>query len=223
MSAIVLVRHGQASWGTSDYDALSERGEQQGRHLGWSWEAAGWLPTRAYAGSMRRHAQTAVAALAAAGQSDGYEVDRGWDEFAHEAVVEAHRPGFATQDPEEFQTVFVEALGRWASGDHDADYAETYTEFVRRVLAAFDRAVEAVGKGEAVAVFTSGGPIAVIAAHLLSGDPSTWTPEGAALWPRLNTVIVNGSTTTAVVGSSGRTLLSFNEHTHLPRRDVTYR
>ena len=31
MSAVYLIRHGQASFGAADYDRLSERGEQQAR------------------------------------------------------------------------------------------------------------------------------------------------------------------------------------------------
>ena len=215
MSAIHFVRHGQASWGKADYDLLSDRGVQQSSYLGMAWEAAGWRPTHAYAGSMRRHAQTAIAALDAAGPSDGYDIDVGWDEFDHVAVVDAHRPGFTTKDPKEFQAVFVEALRRWASTDHDGDYAETFAAFEQRVLGAFERTVTSLGSGQSAAVFTSGGPIAAVASYLLAGDLS--------LWSRLNTVIINASVTTVVSGGSGHTLLSFNEHTHLPSDMVTYR
>lgn len=215
MSALHLVRHGQASWGQDDYDRLSERGVQQSGYLGTAWEAAGWMPTHAYAGSMRRHAQTAIAALDAAGPSDGYDVDAGWDEFDHLAVIEAHRSGFATEDPREFQSVFVEALGRWSSTEHDHDYTETFPAFGDRVLGAFERTTGALGSGQSAAVFTSGGPIAAVASYLLAGDLS--------LWSRLNTVIINASVTTVVCGRSGRTLLTFNEHTHLPADMVTYR
>jgi broad specificity phosphatase PhoE len=223
MSAIHLVRHGQASFGSDDYDRLSERGYAQAVALGQSWEASGFLPTYAVAGAMKRHAQTAIAALDAAGPSDGYDVDAGWDEFPHESVVEAYAPGVVSEDPKEFQKIFVSAVSRWASGEHDDEYPEPYAHFTSRVLAAFDRLTGSLGRGESAVVFTSGGPLAVVAAHLLAGDAPTWTPQAQALWPRLNTVVINAAVTTVVTGTSGRTLLSFNEHTHLPSDLVTYR
>lgn len=213
MGAIYLVRHGQASFGAANYDQLSARGEEQARQLGYSWEAAGWLPTTAVSGSMQRHHQTALNALAAAGQDDGYEVDHGWDEFDHEAVIEAQLPGFRTEDPRTFQDAFVQATDRWAAGGNDGDH-ESFAEFSERVLSAFDRLAEATGRGETSVVFTSGGPIAIVAAHLL-GD--------ARLWSTLNGVIINTGVTKIVTGRSGRTLLSFNEHGHLPTDQVTYR
>ncbi|KAA1424627.1 histidine phosphatase family protein [Mumia zhuanghuii] len=225
MSAIHLVRHGQASFGADDYDQLSERGYAQSTALGQSWEASGYLPTHAVAGAMKRHAQTAIAALDAAGPSDGYDVDHGWDEFPHESVVEAYAPGAGTSvtDPKEFQRVFVAAVQRWMAGERDEEYPEPYAHFTARVLAAFDRLSDSLGKGDSAVVFTSGGPLAIVAAHVLAGDSPTWTPQAQALWPRLNTVAINAGVTTIITGSSGRTLVSFNEHTHLPPDLVTYR
>ena len=64
MGLILLVRHGQASWGAADYDQLSPLGEKQGEVLG-SWLAkAGVRPTRLVGGTMRRHRQTAEATAA---------------------------------------------------------------------------------------------------------------------------------------------------------------
>lgn len=213
MGAIFLVRHGQASWGTANYDELSSRGEEQARQLGYAWEAAGWLPTTAASGSMQRHHQTALHALAAAGQNDGYEVDHGWDEFDHEAVMEAQIPGFQSKDPRTFQDAFVQATDRWAAGGSDGAH-ESFAAFSQRVLDAFERLAVTAGKGETSVVFTSGGPIAIVAAHLL-GDTK--------LWSTLNSVIINTGVTKIVSGRSGRTLLSFNEHGHLPADQVTYR
>ena len=43
MSILLLVRHGQASWGTEDYDRLSELGERQARVLAFERLYAGQL------------------------------------------------------------------------------------------------------------------------------------------------------------------------------------
>lgn len=213
MGALYLVRHGQASFGSANYDELSPRGVDQARHLGYAWEASGWLPTTAVSGSMQRHHQTALTTLAAANQDEGYDIDHGWDEFDHEAVMEAQIPGFQTEDPRSFQDAFVEATNRWAAGSSVGDH-ESFGEFSERVLAAFDRLADSAGKGESAVAFTSGGPIALVAAELL-GDRK--------LWSTLNSVIINTGVTKIVTGRSGRTLLSFNEHGHLPADQVTYR
>ncbi|MEO6472987.1 MAG: histidine phosphatase family protein, partial [Aeromicrobium sp.] len=157
---------------------------------------------------------TALNALAAAGQNDGYEVDHGWDEFDHEAIMEAQMPGFSSADPREFQLAFVKSIEAWAAGESDGEH-ESFAAFTDRVLAAFDRLVEVAGKGESAVAFTSGGPIAIVVSHVLTGDTS--------LWATMNSVLINTGVTKIVTGRSGRTLLSFNEHGHLPADMITYR
>ena len=52
---LLLVRHGQASYGAADYDQLSERGRVQSRRLG-DWLVRGDHRFRAVVvGGMRRH------------------------------------------------------------------------------------------------------------------------------------------------------------------------
>lgn len=213
MSVVHLVRHGQASWGSDDYDLLSDLGMAQSTWLGTSWEAVEWMPTCAWAGSMRRHEQTAIAALDAAGPSEGYEVDPGWDEFDHEAIAAAHQGATAVGDPKAFQHVLNEALLRWRRGE--GGHAESYAAFVDRVMTAFDTVATTLGRGESAVVFTSGGPISMVASHLLAGDDQ--------VWQRLNNVVVNTGVSTIVIGASGRNLLTFNNHSHLPTDAVTYR
>src|SRR5690349_17310145 len=116
MGTIHLIRHGQASWGADDYDVLSELGQKQSTALGLSWEASGWAPTSAVAGSLKRHAQTAISAIDACGQGEGYDVDEGWDEFDHIAIARAHDPLSLTADPKAFQAMLNTALDGWIAG-----------------------------------------------------------------------------------------------------------
>ena len=62
VGVLLLVRHGQASFGTADYDVLSETGWEQGRLLGDWLRARGVTPTAVVRGGMRRHRETAEAA-----------------------------------------------------------------------------------------------------------------------------------------------------------------
>jgi broad specificity phosphatase PhoE len=209
VGAIHLIRHGQASWGADDYDELSERGLRQAALIGMSWEASDWAPTTAISGSMRRHTQTAIAALDACG-GEGYDVDDGWNEYDHRVFT-----GGLARDitPRDFQPHLDAALASWMDGTLDGDVP--YADWHGGILGSLDRALDVAGPGQHVAVFTSGGPIATVVSHLLAGDDS--------LFIRLNAVTVNAGVTTVINGSTGPRVLSFNEHTHLPRDLVTFR
>lgn len=240
MAIVLLVRHGQASFGADDYDVLSEAGWAQSRRLGAHLAAHGVVPTTVVRGGMRRHRETVAGLLAglreaggaAAGDADVVG-DAGWDEFDHLGVVAAHpdlpQGGTAELDRRVFQQVFETATRRWAlTADDEAgsqDYPETFDAFARRATAALERAVgrvTAAGSGATVLVVTSGGPIGVLGAALL--DPAADDREARArLWSRLNTVCVNSSVSRVVVGGGGVRLLTFNEHTHLDRATTTYR
>ena len=212
MGAIHLIRHGQASWGAADYDELSALGRDQSDALGTSWEASGWAPTDAVAGGMKRHAQTAISVIDACG-GDGYDVDGGWDEYDHLALVRDREPTAPGGDARAFQAALNRAIADWMGGAEGA--GESFETFRGRVLGAFEAVVGQATTGRSVAVFTSGGPIALVVSHLLAGDDS--------LFPRLNDVVVNASVTTVISGGSGPRLLAFNEHAHLPKDMVSYR
>jgi broad specificity phosphatase PhoE len=222
MGVVLLVRHGQASFGADDYDVLSEIGWAQGRLLG-SWLGErGVTPSAIVHGDLRRQRDTVLAMAEGAGWS-GVEpgLDQGWDEFDHLGMVAAY-PELPDDEPDrrEFQDLFEKAAARWTSGEHDG-YPESYADFVARVRAALDRATGTAGPGGTVVVVSSGGPIAVACAELL--DPGADAPGVARLWQRFNTMIVNSSVSRVVVGSTGPRLLTFNEHPHLEGDHLTYR
>ena len=81
--------------------------------------------------------------------------------------------------------------------------------FRDRVLGGLER----VGDGTTVVV-TSGGPVSVVVAHLL---------ESPAAYQRIAPVTVNAAVTRSSPARRGRTLVSFNEHAHLPGDLLTYR
>lgn len=226
MSVLLLVRHGQASFGARNYDVLSERGHEQARLLGASLASRGVEPGRIIHGGMQRHAQTLKAMADAAGWDLAATVDEQWAEFDHQQVIAAHRPAYRrpavmkadlarTLRPHRaFQKMFLEATSRWSSGDHDSDYPETFAAFGDRVDGALRRAGESDGT---TVVVTSGGCIGMVASALITGD--------RACWSRLNSVMVNSSVTKVVVGGEEPTLISFNEHAHLEHDHamITYR
>src|SRR5215212_5206975 len=92
MSVVLLVRHGQASWGAEDYDELSPLGEQQSRVLGAALAARGVRPDVVLRGAMKRHRQTAEATAAGAGWAGDIVEDDGWNEFDHRQMLDLHPP-----------------------------------------------------------------------------------------------------------------------------------
>lgn len=218
MSVLLLVRHGQASWGAADYDVLSDLGHEQSRLLGKHLASLGVTPARVWSGGLRRHDETLAATVQAAGWDDAEVVtDPGWSEYDHVELL--RRYDEATSDdprrPDDFGAFFDAAVSRWTAGAHDTDYSETFAAFADRVDVALRSAVGSLGSGESGVVFTSGGAIARVTASL-------WG-MGVEQWARVNSVLLNSGVTKLVTGSRGITLVSVNEHAHLAADTLTYR
>lgn len=172
--SLLLVRHGQASYGAADYDNLSERGHEQSRRLG-EWLVRGGHRFKAVVvGGMRRHRQTAEG-VAAAFAAQGLELpepvaDDGFAEFDHQAVFSTwltrnaeHPVAIASRSgkPRDIGAMLQAALLAWAR-DELPDLPESWSAFGARVHAAGERLEARAGDGEAL-VLSSGGVISRLA------------------------------------------------------------
>ena len=196
MPAVLLVRHGQASFGADDYDVLSELGLEQARVVGGELARRGLRDPLLVCGTLRRQRDTA----AALGLGEP-RVDGRWDEYDHLGLLQRYPPDAAPADTSSrgVQVVLDAALGAWvrdAGGGWDA-----FSSGAAQALA------EAGAPGRDAVVVTSGGVIAALAARLLGG--------GADTVVALNRVSANAAISTVVVGRSGASLVSFNDHAHL--------
>ncbi|AMT92920.1 histidine phosphatase family protein [Brevibacterium linens] len=217
MSVLYLVRHGQASFGTDDYDRLSELGKEQSRITGRFLAAQGIEPDRIVHGEMLRQRQTAEGLLEGMGLSMDAHVDSGWNEYAAwelTGMLDDVDPR-AKHDSKIFQGELERGAARWASGEHDEDYRETYKQFTSRVERALDDAVAAMGSGQSTIVVSSAGAIAWTAARLIGGDFDQWMA--------FNRVTINTGITKIITGQSGTSLISFNDHGHQDPKNATYR
>ena len=79
MGAIYLVRHGQASFGAADYDALSPRGFEQSTVVGVELLRREVSFSRAVSGTLARQRDTAATAMKVLGDLPVAEDDR-WNE-----------------------------------------------------------------------------------------------------------------------------------------------
>ncbi len=229
MATIHLIRHGQASFGKENYDQLSPRGWEQGRVLG-RWLVGKVTPSAVFGGNMERHRETVEAITSGYGDTlPDMQVVEGFNEFDHTQVVERLRPEWEDRErmardlaafpkpARAFQQVFEEAMVRWVGGEHEDEYAESWSDFRNRVITSLEQLIEYADGGDTL-VSTSGGPIAVMAQHLLQlSDRKTLD---------MNSVIANTSVTRILHSGTRRSLSVFNNYSHLEAEDpslVTFR
>ena len=211
MAQLILVRHGQASFGAPNYDELSDIGALQAETVG-AFLRARTRPTHVASGTMARQRATAEYAVYAAEWVVECTADPVWNEFDHDDLLGACPPD---QDRVDLAARLNRAVDLWASAGATYPYAESYAQFCSRVDAALAKLAGHLSSGDTAVIFTSGGIIARVATRLLQAGPVQWR--------RLNHVTVNTGLTRVAVGSSGSTLVSFNEHSHLGPRLRTYR
>jgi broad specificity phosphatase PhoE len=215
MSAVYLIRHGQASFGSANYDQLSALGRDQAGVLGSALRSRVPEPDAVFCGALQRHRQTAEHCLAAMGLSPEWTEDADLNEYDHIEIVNRYltpqevssRLSSAPDRGMAFEKLFVDALRRWQDAAHHAEYAENWPRFRDRCLAALDRICSSVAGGKRNAlVFTSGGVISTIALELLDFPLERY---GALNWR-----LANAGITKLVVGREGRFLSTLNEHGH---------
>jgi broad specificity phosphatase PhoE len=226
---VLLVRHGQASFGAADYDVLSEAGRRQAKILAASLAERGYRPAHLVSGTLRRQRETA-AAFAARGAPE-LEVEPRWDEFDSDDVLTHHSKSALRLQAEGtgdaagetltnrgFQAALEPALAEWVAHAERSPTAQTWPEFSGAGSAALADLTARLTAGQTAVVVTSGGAIAAVVGALL-GAP-------AEVFAALNRVLVNASVTKLAIGASGTNVVSFNDHSHLESVDralVTYR
>ncbi|MEO8669897.1 MAG: histidine phosphatase family protein [Tahibacter sp.] len=172
MERVLLIRHAQASFGSDDYDQLSERGHVQAELLA-RWLIDADLDIRAVSvGAQKRHAQTLQAIEAAASSARRPlpipVVDTDWNEFDHERLLRGyaawapHDPDLDTlqhgKEPHRLQALLGRAFHAWNDGHVDTLMPETLAAFRARVADAHARVSDRCNGGTAL-VISSGGAI----------------------------------------------------------------
>ena len=215
MPVVLLVRHGQASFGADDYDVLSDLGREQSAVVGAELARRGLRSPVAVCGSLRRQKDTADIALAAAGLAVDVRSDDRWDEYDHLGLLQRYVHEDAAHDgtSKGVQVLLDQALAAWVE---DAD--GSWPGFSGGATAALGDLAAGLERGQDAVVFTSGGVLAAVCGAMLG--------LGAPGVVALNRVTANGAITKVVVGGSGASLVSFNDHAHFEgdaRRLLTYR
>ena len=237
MITILLARHGQASFGEENYDKLSELGCQQARLLGQHYAYSQRRIDAVFSGSLVRQRDSALHFYDTyqpliSGSNDKPVFDMqtpdSWvlplfDEFDHEDVfIQANAVNQAVIAAElakkdksltQLGEMFHLAMQRWHAQNHDDEYLESWSQFSTRAQQALEHLrtqimqQDHLGAGSTVLVFTSGGVIAAITAHLLH--------QGSQTAYQLTKSSINTGVTSIGFAQQTPQLLSYNEHSHL--------
>lgn len=171
MSEITLLRHGQASFGSDNYDQLSPIGHQQAVILGQHWRRLEKEFDYILTGTMQRHNETAAGVLKGLQRDYTLDTHAGLNEYNFKILIEkltAQAPerlgktGHALRD---YVHNIKLALLMWMEGDIDTDGQDSWIGFKERILEAFHQASSSDAKR--VLIVTSGGPISVVLQHIL--------------------------------------------------------
>ncbi len=216
MPRLFLVRHGQASFGSDDYDRLSALGQQQCHQLGAHWQREGLAFLSVMRGTLRRHVQSLEAVQRDMDDAPVALALPGLNEYDSEALIAALalQPAFAAPlervlKADKAQAHFRRlraALLQWMRADIEPDGMPSYGEFRAGVVDALDRAHRACRQGD-VLIVSSGGPISMAVAHVLGA------PDETAV--ALNMRLRNSAVTELASTARGFELLSFNALPHL--------
>lgn len=229
MSAIYLVRHGQAGQDALDnasdggfeaaYDRLSDLGRRQAGTVGRALAQRVPARTPVIHGPLVRQRDTA-AAVAAALNSATPTVDDAWKEIRFgdiltpwfkenpghtETLKQAKAGTLSGARVDEANRELMDAIKEWTTGSDFEDFRAT-------VRTGLSTAAEVALEAGSVVVVSSGGPIAACVAEALPG----------AAWSALLPTILNASVTVlgvrhGVDDAPCLSLRSLNEYAHLDR------
>ena len=199
MAELLVIRHGQASFGAENYDVLSDLGRQQSRAAGDWLRGMGWTPDRVITGTLNRQIDTATEM----GFDPAPEEHAGLNEYDFSSLLDARfpdgPPDLVSADRKAHFRTLRETVFAWQRGEIKNPY-ETWDAFAARVEAARSFAVETDAKR--VLVISSGGVIGQLTAASLNAP--------AHHMMNLNLQIKNAAMTRFVFSGNLFSLSEFN-------------
>ncbi len=202
MAELLVVRHGQASFGSDNYDRLSALGETQARALGQLLRDLDWVPDRLVTGTLERQRET----LRHMGFDAG-DTHAGWNEYDFHDLLRVRYDG-TPPDPvlgdrkTHFRTL-RETVFQWQDGGLQGA-RETWDHFTARVASA---QADACRPGaERILVVSSGGVIGQMTATQMQAPKR--------MMMTLNLQVKNTAMTRLVGGGDRWFLHEFNATPH---------
>jgi broad specificity phosphatase PhoE len=223
MATLYLVRHGQASFASANYDRLSELGRRQSVWLGEYFAERGIVFARAVCGTLERQRETARAILDTMGSALTAAEHPGWNEYSGEALYKAYlgdewANARAKGDVRSVYRTIKAALAAWSEDKLPGPLPESWHDFGGRIATAMKSACAGLPEDAHVLAATSGGAIGRGVADLLQA------PAQTAI--ELNLQFRNSGFCEVYFSSRSMRLVSFNRVPHLERSDrreaITY-
>jgi len=204
---LILLRHGQASLGTEDYDRLSDLGKKQAQALSQRLAAARMLDSPVVAGSLNRQQQT-LELLASSGSAKTDESLNEYtvDQLIRSTVEQAGELGIkvpderAFADPQAYLRTFLEwfptVLSLWQSARLRCAHNGLWSDFHARVTSPIAGWSEHLRSGCSLVVVSSAGVISTVVSEML-GKELAWQRD-------LNVRLYNASLTELSLDANGR-------------------
>lgn len=178
MAELILVRHGQASFGAANYDQLSDLGYQQSKWLGEYFAATNTEFDLVLSGSLKRHQQTLEAIQVGMAKVHQHQVVEGLNEFSFEPMIKAYLAMYPEEQPEHnaprktYYRLLKRTMKKWMADELDGNIPETWAEFENRVLESLAW-IQQNQKGKKVLAVSSGGAISMAIAQVLKAPKET--------------------------------------------------
>ncbi|MET0535553.1 MAG: histidine phosphatase family protein [Steroidobacter sp.] len=232
MSTLYLIRHGQASFGTDNYDQLSATGQEQVRELGRYFAALGERIDHIYSGSLHRQTQTAEIIAAELGATaPAISIEPAFDEYDSDVILQTFAKSQTPEqllaagwpelrhDRRKFQFFLERAARAWVEATIEAEEMTPWRGFHGRIRNALEHIMRSQGRSKTLMVSTSGGVIGTIVAHVLGLSNH--------MGIELNWAVHNASVTRLIYSGEKISLSMFNALPHLDRAElrhlITYR
>ena len=172
MTTIYLIRHGQASIGTANYDVLSTLGKQQSGVLGDHFRQLNITFDGVYSGTLKRQRDTATIALKQ--QKIDPVTVAGFNEYHHTEIYQHYAPRLTScnavkhhNDKLNFEA-FATLMNAWAEDESPKDsQLETFAQFCARIQNGFEEILTHHADTDTIAIFTSGGVICTLLQSVL--------------------------------------------------------
>lgn len=180
MATIYLIRHGQASFGSDDYDQLSQLGIRQAEVTGEYFRESGIFFDAAYSGDLKRQIDTSQLVLASQPTAFSKNIDSRFNEIRNDEQLEYLLPEIVKARPDiaslvdrglvsskDYQKAIDAVFNFWVSDECKHPEIQSWNDYSMGVREALSDVVKNQGSGKTIAVFTSGGTIATIVAQVL--------------------------------------------------------
>ncbi len=217
MGTLYLVRHGQASLGSDNYDQLSELGKRQSIRLGEYFALTGIRFDTVLTGTLQRHAQTLSGIAHGLGLESSSETDKllpnlrpELNEYDSHAIVQCIHPHKqekpASKDQiQSYFRILKEGLHQWMQGTIQPQGMPSYEDFEKGIVKVLNEIRQS--EHQKILMVSSGGPISTAIGYVL-GVPHTARVA-------LNLQIRNSSVSEIQFSNKNQTLHTYNTLPHL--------